>query len=108
MVLADSSISTIHVPNLLAKSQAEFDAGPLNEVVFALPVPMRAIFYLQMVNRWLTVAEGGLQLYLFDLERVKSQPEKVMQRVALSLGEQLITSVLEVVALSCICVVAGN
>lgn len=56
MVLADSSISTIHVPNLLAKSQAEFDAGPLNEVVFALPVPMRAIFYLQMVNRWLTVA----------------------------------------------------
>lgn len=86
IVLADSTISTVHVPNLLAKLQPEFDSGPLNEVVFPLPVPMKAVFYLQMVNRWLTVAEGGLQLYLFDLERVKSQPEKVMQRVALNVG----------------------
>lgn len=31
-----------------------------------------------------------------------------MQRVALSVGEHSITFVLEIVALSCVCVVAGN
>lgn len=37
VVLSDDTISTIHIPNLLSKTQAEFDAGGLNETVFALP-----------------------------------------------------------------------
>ncbi len=37
VILSDDTISTIHVPNLLSKTTAEFDSAYLNEVVYPLP-----------------------------------------------------------------------
>jgi|JI6StandDraft_1071083.scaffolds.fasta_scaffold650111_1 hypothetical protein len=80
----------------------------MNEVVFPLPEKMRRIFFVQMMNKWLTCTEEGNKLYLFDMDRIRTQPEKVQSRLRLNLNDQNFTSILEVVQLSCICVVAGN
>jgi hypothetical protein len=61
-----------------------------------------------MLNKWMTVSETGFQVYLFDMERVRSQPEKVMSKLTINTNELKIKQVLEVVPLSCICIVAGN
>ena len=108
VLLSDETISTVHLNNLLHKTQAEFDAGWLNEVVFPLPCHMRQIYYLQMINRWLTVPEEGLGVYLFDMERVRSQPEKVKSKPKLVNNDLPVSLVVEVVPLSCVCVVTGN
>jgi urate oxidase len=57
VVLSDETLSIIHVPNLLTKTEAEFDAYIMNEVVFSLPEKMNKIFFVQMMNKWLTVSE---------------------------------------------------
>lgn len=61
-----------------------------------------------MMNKWLTVTDEGNKLFLFDMERIRTQPEKVQSRLRLNLNDQDFTCILEVVSLSCICLVAGN
>jgi hypothetical protein len=61
-----------------------------------------------MMNKWLTVSEEGNKVYLFDMERIRTQPEKVMTKLKLDFNEQKFTSILEIVSLSCVCVIAGN
>jgi len=69
---------------------------------------MKKIFFVQMMNRWLTVSEEGNRLFLFDMDRFRSQPDKVKTRLKINLNDQPFETILEVVQLSCICVVAGN
>ena len=57
MVMSDETLSTVHVPNLLNKTEIEFDSYHMNEIVFFLPEKMRKIFFIQMMNKWLTVTE---------------------------------------------------
>jgi hypothetical protein len=108
LVLSDGTLSTVHMTNLLSKNEAEFDAHPMNEVVYALPEKMRRIFFVQMMGKWLTVTEEASKLFLFDMERIRSQPEKVQTKLRLNLNDQHFHTILEVVPLSCICLVAGN
>lgn len=61
-----------------------------------------------MMNKWLTVTEEGNKLFLFDMDRIRTQPDKVQSRLRINLNDQHFLSVLEVVQLSCICVIAGN
>ena len=60
------------------------------------------------MNKWLTVTEEGNKLFLFDMDRIRTQPDKVQSRLRINLNDQHFLSVLEVVQLSCICVIAGN
>lgn len=69
---------------------------------------MKYVFFIQMLNKWLTVSETGFSLYLFDMERVRSQPEKVMAKLHINTNELRVNLVLEVLPLSCICIIAGN
>ena len=69
---------------------------------------MKLVFFIQMLNKWLTVSETGFSIYLFDMERVRSQPEKVMNKLHINTNELKVNLVLEVVPLSCICIIAGN
>ena len=108
VLLTDDTICTVHLNNLLQKSQAEFDAGSLNEVVFPVPCPMKHIFFIQMINRWFTVPEEGTGAYLFDMDRVRSQPDKVRSRPKLVNNDLPVSGVVEVVPLSCVCVITGN
>jgi hypothetical protein len=108
LIFSDETLCTVHVPNLLSKAPADFDLGVLNELVFPLPESMKHVFFIQMLNKWLTVTDNGLGLYLFDMERVRSQPEKVMAKLAISTNELKAKLVLEVVPLSCVCIIAGN
>lgn len=108
VIFSDDTLSTVHIPHLLSKSQAEFDQGAMNELVFALPEPMQYVFFIQMLNKWLTVSDTGMNLYLFDMERIRSQPEKVMSKLNTNTNELRVRMVLEVVPLSCICITAGN
>lgn len=108
VVLSDETLSIVHMTNLLEKSDSEFDANPLNEVVFTLPEKMKKIFFVQMMNKWLTCTDEGNKLYLYDMDRFRTQPDKVQSRLRINLNDQPFKEILEVVQLSCICVVAGN
>ena len=61
-----------------------------------------------MMNKWLTVTEEGNKMFLYDMDRIRTQPDKVQSRLRINLNDQNFLTVLEVVQLSCICVVAGN
>lgn len=52
---------------------------------------MKKIFFIQMMNKWLTVSEDTSLLYLFDMERFRSQPDKVMSRLTIDLNDQKLT-----------------
>lgn len=61
-----------------------------------------------MMNKWLTCTDEGNKLYLYDMDRIRTQPDKVQSRLKINLNDQPFKKILEVVQLSCICVVAGN
>ena len=69
---------------------------------------MKRIVYIHMMNRWMTFGEELGVVYLFDMEKVRLKPEEVMEKVAISSNEMLISQVLEIVPMSIICIVAGN
>ena len=49
----------------------------MNEIVFPLPEKMNKIFFVQMMNKWLTVTEENNEIFLYDMDRIRTQPEKV-------------------------------
>lgn len=50
-----------------------------------------------MMNKWLTISEYHNKVYLFDMERVRTQPEKVMSKVKIDTNDMNISMVLEIV-----------
>ena len=38
---------------------------------------MRKIYYIQMLNKWLTLPESEEKVYLFDMEKVRLKPDEV-------------------------------
>lgn len=42
------------------------------------------------------------------MDRIRTQPDKVQTRLKINLNDQSFETILEVVQLSCICIVAGN
>lgn len=69
---------------------------------------MKRIYYLQMINKWLTVSEEDNLVYLYDMEKARSKPEEVEEKVDIDNNDLQISIVLEIVAISAICFVAGN
>lgn len=69
---------------------------------------MKRIYYVQMLNKWLTITDDGNGVYLYDMEKARSKPEEVEQEVTIDTNDLPISMVMEVVALSTICFVAGN
>lgn len=69
---------------------------------------MKRIYYIQMMNKWLTLTDDGNRVFLYDMEKARSKPEEVEQEVTIDSNDLPINMLLEVVALSTICFVAGN
>ena len=69
---------------------------------------MKKVYYLQMMNKWLTLSDEPDELFLFDMEKVRLKPEEVLEQIKIDTNEMPVSQVLEVVPLSTICVVAGN
>jgi hypothetical protein len=108
VIFADAVIESIHLPNFLHRPTAEFEASSLNQLSFAMATRMKRLYYVQMLNKWLAIGEDGAQVYLYDMEKARSKPEEVEQRVHVDTNDLSISMVLEVVALSTVCFVAGN
>ena len=58
VIFADGTLESIHLSNFLNKSQSEFEAFSLNQLQFAMPFPMKKVYYLHMINKWLTIADN--------------------------------------------------
>ena len=85
VVFADATIESVHLLNLMQKSQAEFESTSLNQLLFPLPADthMKKVVYIHMLNKWLTFSETIDELYLFDLEKVRLKPDEVMEKITL-------------------------
>ena len=77
LLYPDRCIESLHLPNFLYKSTKDFESTTLNQLTHWAPEKMRKIYYLQMLNKWLTIPESEEKVYLFDMEKVRLKPEEV-------------------------------
>jgi hypothetical protein len=56
VIFPDSIIESIHLPNYLHKTPAEFEQTTLNLLSFTMSCKMNKIYYMQMLNKWLTIS----------------------------------------------------
>jgi len=59
-----------------------------------MPEQMRRIYYIQMLNKWLTISDEDNRVYLFDMEKVRLKPEEVLQKVSIDNNDLNISLVL--------------
>ena len=67
LLFSDSTVESIHLPNFLFKSVTDFESTSLNELLFHLPKRLKKIYYIHMLNKWLTFSETIDELFLLDL-----------------------------------------
>jgi hypothetical protein len=108
IIFADAVLECIHLPNMLRQTAAEFDQSSLNQLSFSMATRMRRLYYVQMLNKWLALSEESEGVFLYDMDKARSKPEEVEERLAIDCNDMSISLVLEVVALSTVCFVAGN
>lgn len=108
IIFPDAVIESIHLPNFLHRSSAEFEQSSLNQLSFHMACRMKRIYYIQMINKWLTLSEDGSAAYLYDMEKARSKPEEVEEQLAIDNNDLSISMVVEIIAISTICFVAGN
>ena len=94
VIYSDCTIESIHLPNFLSKSQSEFETFGLNQLQFPLPKPMKKLHYLHMLNKWLTISDQPEEIFLFDLEKVRTKPDEVQERVPINTNEMVVSKVL--------------
>jgi hypothetical protein len=57
VIFADRTIESIHLPNFISKVTSDFESTSLNELLFQLPKIMKKVYYIQMLNKWLTFSD---------------------------------------------------
>ena len=45
---------------------------------------MKKLHYLHMLNKWLTISDQPEEIFLFDLEKVRTKPDEVEERVTIN------------------------